>query len=70
MTILEPLRIATHEEIKDIYINEPKITYIGLPNPAAASDGVATAVYTVGEEDYIWYVCDSIDEVMKKIKKA
>ena len=68
MTIFESLRIATPEQIKGIY--EPKITYIGLPNPAAASDGVATAVYTVGEEDYIWYVCDSIDSVIEKIKRA
>ena len=54
----------------DIYMNASKIVSLGIPDPATASDGVATVVYTVGAEDDPWYVCDSIDTVMEKIKNA
>lgn len=54
----------------DIYMNASKIVSLGVPDPATASDGVATVVYTVGAEDDPWYVCDSIETVMEKIKRA
>lgn len=54
----------------DIYMNASKIVSLGIPDPATASDGVATVVYTVGAEDNPWMVDESIDAVMEKIKKA
>lgn len=54
----------------DIFMNASKIVSLGIPDPATASEGVATVIYTVGAEDDPWYVCDSIETVMEKIKRA
>ena len=51
----------------DTYINVSKI--VGLTVRRGGS-GAVTAIYTVGAEDDPWYVCDSIETVMEKIKRA
>ena len=50
----------------DIYIDASKIVGLSL----CPSNANVTAVYTIGAEDDPWLVDDSIDEIMKKIKKA
>ena len=57
---------------KTIYFNVSKIVCLFAPDPTTVPDGVATTVYTVGTEvdDNPWLVCDRINEVMEKIKKA
>ena len=57
---------------KTIYFNVSKIVCILATDPTTVPDGAATTVYTVGTEvdDNPWLVCDRIDEVMEKIKKA
>lgn len=49
-----------------IYIDTSKIVGFSQ-NPSNAK---VTEVYTIGGEDSPWLVDDSIDEIMKKIKKA
>jgi len=53
-----------------IYIDASKIVGLGAPNTAVVPDELRTTVYTIGAEDNPWIVCDRIDEVMEKIKKA
>lgn len=53
-----------------IYIDASKIVGLGAPSTAVVLDELRTAVYTIGAEDNPWIVCDRIDEVMEKIKKA
>ena len=49
-----------------MYIDTSKIVGLGQ----STLDANITGVYTIGREDSPWLVCDSIDEIMKKIKKA
>ena len=55
-----------------IRIDASKIVALGprLSDAAAASTGAITKVYTIGAEWNPWLVCDTVDEVMEKIKNA
>ena len=49
-----------------MYIDASKIVGLGQ----STLDANITGVYTIGREDSPWLVCDSIDEIIGKIKKA
>ena len=49
-----------------MYIDASKIVGIGQ----STLDANITGVYTIGREDSPWLVCNSIDEIIEKIKKA
>ena len=55
-----------------IRIDASKIVALGprFSDAAAESTGAITKVYTIGAECNPWLICDSVDEVMRKIKKA
>ncbi len=56
----------------DIYIEASRIVGLG---PTSTDEyyimnGAATKVYTRGAEDEPWFVYDSVEEIIEKIKKA
>ena len=55
-----------------IRIDASKIVALGprFSDAAAELTVAITKVYTIGAECNPWLVCDSVDEVMRKIKKA
>lgn len=55
-----------------IYIEASEIVGLGPVSPDASvvMNGAITKVYTRGAEDDPWFVYDSIEEIIKKIKKA
>jgi hypothetical protein len=66
-----PTRWVKLKTVKgNIYINASTIVGLGEPNAAEAPAEVLTTVFTIGAEDNPWLVCDCIDAVMEKIKKA
>lgn len=56
----------------DIYIEVSKIVGLGptSPDESVIMNGAVTKVYTRGAEDEPWFVYDSIEEIIEKIKKA
>ena len=56
---------------RTIYFDASRIAALGdVTNATALAAGAVTAVYTVGAETDVLYVCDSIDEIIEKIEKA
>lgn len=54
-----------------IYIEASEIVALGPTSPDASvvMNGAVTKVYTRGAEDEPWFVYDTIDEIIEKIKK-
>jgi hypothetical protein len=53
-----------------IYIDVSKIVGLGNVTPGTGlATGAVTEVYTIGAEDEPWFVYDSIEEIVEKIKK-
>jgi hypothetical protein len=49
-----------------MYIDASKIVGLGQ----STLDANITGVYTIGKEDSPWLVCNSIDEIIRKIEKS
>lgn len=54
-----------------IYIEASEIVALGpiSPDASVVMNGAVTKVYTRGAEDEPWFVYDTIDEIIEKIKK-